>query len=355
MEVKWIDAGKSWDDYILSGDIGGTNTNIALVGRTGRTYRIILKIRFESTQIVEFAPIIRTTLDVIKEKNTAFLPSKCCLCAAGPIRENRSSPTNLIWHIDGNALAREFSFPVIVINDFQAICLALPLLDTDDRTVLLPVPHTDGLTPAPTGETKAVAGAGTGLGVGLLTKPEGKYISLPSEGGHTDFAPFDEETEELCKYVARRYDAPPGAELFLSGRGMTEIFKFYRDRKKIKLDGVLETISGAKEEDIPPLISRYAGESIECRNMMKLFFRIFGNFASRVSLFFLPHAGMFLAGGIIIRHANLVLEDDTFMQVYENNYNGKIREVLKHIPVYILKDYSISLLGAAHAAVSHAT
>ena len=351
MEVDWMRTGRKWDEYILSGDIGGTNTSIALVGRTGETYSVILKLRFESAQITDFAPIVRQTLDLIRETDPCFFPSKGCLCAAGPIRENRSLPTNLTWNVDGDALTREFSLPFKVMNDFQAICLALPLINGKDSSFLLPVTHTDGSTPIPHGETKAVAGAGTGLGVGLLTQAAGRFISLPSEGGHTDFAPFDQETEELHKYVASRYDAPPGMELFLSGRGMAEIFRFYKDHKKTTMDGALEIISNAPEKEVPKLISRYCGENAACRAMMRLFLRIFGNFASRVSLFFLPYAGMYLAGGIIIRHSNLILEDDNFMRVFENNYNEKIQSVLKNIPIFIVNDYSISLLGAAHAAV----
>lgn len=351
MEVHWMQTRGKWDEYILSGDIGGTNTNIAIVGRTGEEYRIILKLRFESAQITDFAPVVRQTLDLIKETDSRFFPSRGCLCAAGPIRENRSSPTNLAWNVDGDALTREFSLPFNVMNDFQAICLALPLINGGDNNFLLPVTHTDGSTPVPHGETKAVAGAGTGLGVGLLTRTAGRLISLPSEGGHTDFAPFDQETEELHQYVASRHDAPPGMELLLSGRGMAEIFNFYRDHKKVTLDGALEIIGNASEKEVPKLISRYCTENAACRAMMKLFIRIFGNFASRVSLFFLPYAGMYLAGGIIIRHSNLILEDDNFMRVFESNYNEKIRGVLKTIPVYIVNDYSISLLGAAHAAV----
>ncbi|KKM16036.1 hypothetical protein LCGC14_1689820, partial [marine sediment metagenome] len=45
-----------------------------------------------------------------------------------------------------------------------------------------------------------------------LARIDGSFISLPSEGGHTGFAPFDEESEALYHYVAGRYDTAPGTD-----------------------------------------------------------------------------------------------------------------------------------------------
>jgi len=43
----------------------------------------------------------------------------------------------------------------------------------------------------------------------------------------------------------------------------------------------------------------------------------------------------------------LFLENNLFMKNFERNYNPNIRPLLKKIPVYIVRDYSISLYGAA--------
>ena len=40
------------------------------------------------------------------------------------------------------------------------------------------------------------------------------------------------------------------------------------------------------------------------------------------------------------------------MKNFEVNYNPNIRPLLKKFPVYIIKDYSISLYGAANAGVT---
>jgi glucokinase len=44
--------------------------------------------------------------------------------------------------------------------------------------------------------------------------------------------------------------------------------------------------------------------------------------------------------------------DNLFMKWFEKNYNPNIRPLLNKIPVYIIKDYSISLYGAANASLN---
>ncbi len=61
---------------------------------------------------------------------------------------------------------------------------------------------------------------------------------------------------------------------------------------------------------------------------------------------------MYIAGGIVVRHAKLFLEDYNFISAFENSYNPVMKALLRTIPVYVVNDYSISLLGAAHAAVA---
>lgn len=351
MEATWASESPNHEEYIIGGDIGGSNTNIAVVGRTGENYEIVLKLRFQSKDVVDFADTIQACFDLIDREAPRLAPSRCCICAAGPMSDNRCKPTNLDWAIDGDALSERFEIPFRVMNDFQAICYGVPLLDTTDPHAVLPVPHSDGTAPDGKGDSWAVAGAGTGLGVGYLTRIKGAYVSLPSEGGHTGFSPFDEETEALHRYVAERYDTAPGTELFLSGRGMAEIFKFFRDVKKVELVGALRAIHEASEDDIPPLITKHTPTDSGCRDIMKLFIKIYGHFASKVSLFYLPTGGMYIAGGIVVRHARLFMEDHNFMRAFENSYNPLMRKVLANIPVYIVTNYSISLLGAAHAAV----
>ena len=118
------------------------------------------------------------------------------------------------------------------------------------------------------------------------------------------------------------------------------------------IDGVLKEIDQAKDEDKPALISQNAKDNQVCRDIMKLFVKMYGSFAGSLAVVFMPFGGVYLAGGIATKNEWLFLENNLFMKNFERNYNPNIRPLLKKIPVYIVRDYSISLYGAANAAVT---
>ena len=353
MKVTWHDTHGDFTHTILAGDIGGTNTNMAIVGHGNGSLKTVASFRISSAEVARFPDVVSQVLDDVSQNAPSIRPSYCCICAAGPVIDNRCKPTNLPWTIDGDDIRRLFGLKTLIMNDFQAVCFGVPLLDTKDPEMVIPVPHPGGTEPSPAGNSWAIAGAGTGLGVGYLTRIGDTYHSIPSEGGHTGFSPFDEETEALYRYVARDHTTSPGAELFLSGKGMSAIFNFFKDGKDVSMEGVLSEIDKTPDRDKPPLITRYTPTNPVCKEIMCLFVRIYGNFASRVALFYLPTGGMFLAGGIVVRHASRFLENDLFIDAFENSYNPLMRKVLESMPVYIVNDYSISLRGAAHAAITH--
>ncbi|MFZ0035559.1 MAG: glucokinase, partial [Sedimentisphaerales bacterium] len=107
-----------------------------------------------------------------------------------------------------------------------------------------------------------------------------------------------------------------------------------------------------RDEDKPALISKNAKDNKTCRDIMSLFVKMYGRFAGGLAIIFLALGGVYLAGGIVTKNEWLFSEDNLFMKNFETNYNPNIRPLLKKIPVYIIKDYSISLYGAANAAVT---
>ena len=74
---------------------------------------------------------------------------------------------------------------VALINDLQAIALAVPILKPDEVAVL-----NDG--EALPGRAIAVIAPGTGMGEAFLTWDGTRYQADASEGGHADFAPGDD-------------------------------------------------------------------------------------------------------------------------------------------------------------------
>ncbi len=346
---------------LLAGDLGGTNTTLALLkynpgdGREieekKNPFIILYKKRWSTQKIDDFALPFSSILEEVKKDDPSLLPSACCLSAAGPVKDNRCNLTNASWTVDGNDLSARFQFPVQVINDFSALSYSLPLLDISDLQQISPISHTDGSQPTPQRATRAVIGAGTGMGFGFLMEERGKYIAGQSEGGHIDFAAFDEETWEFARFNAKRLGVHPGSEPCISGRGIASIFEFFLEQGKLNCnDGRVREIQEVPREKKPALISKYAREHEGCANVMRFFVKLYGKYAGNASLILLPYGGLFLAGGIVSKNEAFFLEESTFMRYFEENYNPRMKPILKGIPVYIIREYETSLFGAAHAA-----
>jgi glucokinase len=354
MEFKWQSDDFVQDQIILAGDIGGTNTNLALVGFKNGHFTIIMEGVYRSAAIDGLIDPIREVIAAGVAKDHRLAPNLCCISAAGPVENNYCHLTNCHWDVDGSVIQATIGIPTWVINDFTAIGYGIPTLDVNNPEQITNLPHPDGSMPSPLkGAPKAVVGAGTGLGVGYLVATDGgKYIACPSEGGHAGFADFDEETRELKAFVSKKFAKSPGIEPFVSGQGISNIYHFFKEVRGLKIEGVFTEIDAVPDADKPGLISKYASSNAICKEIMRTFIKIYGAVTGSYSAIFIPTGGMYLAGGIAAKNERFFLEDNLFMRFFESNYREGIEALLKKIPVYIIKDYAISIYGAANAAIT---
>ena len=164
----------------LIGDIGGTNARFALAdAEAGFREEATLKCAdFESS-----ATAIQHYLDSIDAPE----PDVICLAAAGPIVDGTVTFTNNHWVIEEKELQATFGIDKVkLINDFEAIAWSIPLLASEDCTVIgLPEPEPlDGAE-----FSVAITGPGTGLGTVGLRKYAGQLMPIPGEASHGGFAP----------------------------------------------------------------------------------------------------------------------------------------------------------------------
>ena len=75
---------------------------------------------------------------------------------------------------------------------------------------------------------RLIIGAGTGLGVGLLTWQVSGYAVHPSEAGHTDFAAVDGLQDKMLVHLRRTYGRV-SYERVVSGPGLMRIFSFLQE------------------------------------------------------------------------------------------------------------------------------
>ena len=178
------------------------------------------------------------------------------------------------------------------------------------------------------------------------------FVAHASEGGHSDFAPYDEEMAGLARYLKSRYAVPPGAEQYVSGQGIDNAFSYLVADRGLQGDPQIARLLDLDRATRPGAIARAAEEHADLADVMRLFVRMYARYASTTALFFLPTGGLYLAGGIAAKNERWFTGDHLFMRIFQSNYNERIAPVLATVPVYLIKDYDVSLYGAAHATLS---
>jgi glucokinase len=321
---------------ILVGDIGGTNTRLALAELDGRNVNLSHVARYLNNQHADLNAILARFLD----DSGATGEITCCLAVAGPTDGRSVQFTNLAWRIETDTLIQRFGFSRCrLINDFAAVGWGLNTLGPDAlETLQTGQPIADGARGA------AVAlGAGTGLGVSLCAWQDDHYQPLPSESGHVGFAPCNLEQDRLLAYLRALYGRV-SVERILSGPGLVDLFRFC-------LQEAGQTASPLLEAPHPAEAISRAGLNLEepiATHCLRLFAEIYGQTAGDWALAAQATGGIFLAGGIAPKLLP-VLASGIFLAGF--HAKGRYSDWMTGVPVAVILDPDIGLKGAAFAAV----
>jgi len=117
-------------------------------------------------------------------------------------------------------------------------------------------------------------------------------------------------------------------------------------------DAAAQAIKDLSDSAKPAQIAASVKNSPICARVMERFVDMYGCFASNAALFYCPSGGLFIAGGIVTKNETLFLDSARFAKAFERNYKDNIGALLRGVPLYIVRDYSISLYGCAQAALS---
>jgi glucokinase len=320
---------------ILTGDIGGTKTKLALFSFEDKQYKIIDQARYASKSISSLEQVVGDYL----KKNNLWHSSEikaAWFSLAGPISGNHCKMTNLNLTIDLLSLQNELAFiPKIGwSNDLVAMGYSINILP-DDALMLLSTQknRADHIGKE---QNRAVLAPGTGLGESLIIGNE----VYPSEGAHTDFAPNNEEDLELWQYLHKQY-GHVSYERILSGAGLTNIYQFLRTKNNAEY---------LPDYLVPEDISAkgLAGTCSVCIEALHTFVRILGAEAGNLALKYLALGGVYVGGGIPPK-IKIKLTDGTFMKAFSEK--GRFGKLLDEIQVYVILEENAPLLGAAYLAL----
>ena len=322
---------------ILAGDVGGTKCNLALFSEKNGKLTSVFKQRFASKDFAQFDLIVRefslqAAPHLKKEKVRA-----AGFGVAGPVINNRVRATNLPWTVEASTLASELKLrDVVLMNDLGATGHSIEHLAPEEYCVLNPgEPEYGG--------TRALLAAGTGLGQSILVWNGARYRVVPSEGGHSDFAPHTEQQIELLRFMRRRYPQVSW-ELILSGRGFRTIHEFLNPNVKhhsFEDPGM----------DPAPEITKLglSKECPVCADTLDLWTAIYGAEAGNLALKVLALGGVYVAGGIAVKIIEKI-KDGTFFAAFRDKW--KFEGLLSDIPVSVVLNESAPLLGAAYEALA---
>lgn len=319
---------------LLAGDIGGTKTLLQLQGAAGKRFER----RYDSSAFTDFGALLADFLLAGREAGLAS-PDSACIAVAGPVDGRRARVTNLPWALDADALQARFGIAhVHLINDFQAVGYGLATLQADDLLVLQTGEVCDS---AP----RALIGAGTGLGEGILLPAGGRYEVLPSEGGHVDFAPTDALQRELLAWLSER-EARVSYESLVSGPGLETIYRFHAMHfPALPSADVLAAL--ARGEGAAAISRAAAAGDVLAAKTLDMFVTIYGAQAGNLALTCLAAGGVYVAGGIAPRLRERIT-DGRFMAAFCDK--GKMAGLLERYPVYLLLNARTGLQGAADVA-----
>ncbi len=322
------------ETMLLVGDIGGTRSLLELFVERGGALRGVHEYSCRSGN---FAGLDALLDDFFAQSGFARGGVEAaCFSVAGPVDGGVSTLSNLDWRIDAAALGARYAIPEVrLINDFAAVGYGIASLGEHD------VVAAQRAVAQPHG-TRLVVGAGTGLGVGVLTWQGDGYAVHSSEGGQTDFAPLDATQDALLANLRKAFGRV-SYERVVSGPGLLRIFSFLQDAGGARPSRQL--LDAMQRQDEAAAISEFAVGKLDplAVRALDLFIAVYGAFAGNMALTTLSRGGVYIAGGIARQIAGK-LNDGGFIRAFTDK--GRFADLLRRYPVHIVTDPKIGLKGA---------
>jgi len=320
---------------VLSGDIGGTKTTLALYGTADTPLK---EKTYQNNTFSSLQEIISTFLN-----GQDAQPERACFGVAGPVHENRVQMTNLSWIIDGSKISEEFGIQqVLLVNDLVATTAGAICLPADSLVTI------NQGRPAP-GGTIGVLAPGTGLGQSFAVPMDHRLQPFPSEGGHCSFAPCNQEQIELLQFMLTRR-SHVSVEQVCSGMALPDLYAFAKTRcpEPEKMARLL-----AASSDQTPIIVQAAHDArsggppcAPAIRALQIFVDILAAEAANLALKMLALGGIYIGGGMPPRILSF-FDRQQFMNIF---CRGVYREMLADIPIHIIQNPRTALIGAREIA-----
>lgn len=314
----------------LVADIGGTNARFGLVYDASSQVRDLATIKCADFASPEQAAR-RHLEQLARGDGKVRQPKVVAFAIAAAVSGESVRLTNHNWTISRSAVQSALGAErVLLLNDFEALALALPKLAPGDLQSI-------GVAQPDRSLPMAVIGPGTGLGVASCVPiPGGRWIALGSEGGHVTAHAADDFEADLLRIVRSEF-GHVSAERVLSGIGLPNLYR-----------AIVQLRGGQPSALVPAEITEQAlaGTDPDCVTALETFCAMLGGFAGNVALTIGARGGVFICGGIVPRLGDFFLRS-RFRERFEAK--GRFAPYLAGIATALVKAATPAMTGAAQA------
>jgi glucokinase len=331
------------EQQFLIADIGGTNIRLASCGSDPRQRHHEITYRLNPATKQPFT-VEEALADYLGHCPHPF--AAACLGVAGRVSRNQVELTNRPDVVRRKDIARSLSIEeprVLLVNDMPP---HLAAVDKLLRSELIEIKRGTG---DPAG-SRAILMPGTGVGTGGSVSVPGRgHLPFPSEGGHIDFAPRDEQQDQLLRFLrplAVSLDVGTVSNEFVfAGEGIRRIYAFLQNPDAT-------TIDAPKSEEITTAATtgNLPADDLR-RRTTELYLKILGAAAANLAMMFTATGGVYLGGSICLSLRKF-LGTKVFLDAFTNSGPPAHGSFMEEVPVYLLDYKDTGLLGAGVLAQS---
>lgn len=307
---------------VLVGDIGGTNSRLAIARSVEGEWSIEQFWKTANDDHANFESVVSAYISQLDVP----LPSRALFGAAGPVANNEVTLTNRPWSFSATRLEDQFGIArVDIVNDFVAMARSAPELSGSQIELIAP------------GKTKkgpiVVAGPGTGFGLATLSPFRDDWFILGGEGGHQAYAPVTPLEVDLANRLREKHGYVSN-ELVAAGVGYGAVLE------------TLQEIFGVTQEYAPPstLLKLAADKDELALSLCRIRAATIWSAAGDAVIAHDACGGLFLAGGVTERLIDYVREPSAMARFYER---GPKSSFMEDIPVHLITCPEAPLIGAA--------
>ena len=320
---------------ILAGDIGGTKTNLS--------YFDVMNRQLVQKQMMSYPSHEYPSLSAIVARFRREYPAQISAAAfgiAGPVINGHSVLTNVGWELDVETLRKDLALDAVeLINDLQATAYGtLRLSESEQFRLQNGQAQVNGAI--------AVIAAGTGLGEGGMIWDGKNYRAIASEGGHADFSPRNDLECSLMQFLAGKF-GHVSWERILSGPGLFSLYEFLSQRSSTAAPAWLKADIASGDPAAAVSKAAMEGKDTTCVEALDLFVSLYGSETGNLALKLLSTGGVFIGGGIAPKILPK-LKTPLFLRNFIAK--GRLESTLQKMPVSVVLNDKIAMVGAAHVA-----